>query len=190
MTWIKKAKWAYIGLSAALVVLGIAIIVYPKISSLVLCYAAALVLVCLGAIKVIGYFKDKTVRAPFRYDFSFGFATLAAGVLLAVFAEKVLTVFVFAVGLGIVVAGAFKLQTAIDAKRFGFRAWWALLAASILSVAVGIFLMADPISSKDAMMIIAGASIVYAGLQCILTVIYVSKLAKLVTTEKVVYEFD
>ncbi len=190
MTMIKKVKWLYIILSTVLVILGIAVIAFPETSSLVLCYVAAAGLVVYGLIKIVGYFRERSARVPFRFDFAVGFAVAAAGILLAIFARAVISAFVFAIGICLLISSALKFQTGIDAKRFGFGEWWLILVGAVLSLAAGIFLLIDPIGAHNAMMIVSGVCIVYMGLQNILTVIYIVHLSHMVNTEKRIYEFD
>ena len=71
-----------------------------------------------------------------------------------------------------------RLQTALDARRFGVRRWWIILALGICSAVLGALLLLHPFEGADMMMRLLGASLVAAAVQnlyVILTTVRVTR---------------
>ena len=52
------------------------------------------------------------------------------------------------VGIVILIDGALKLQTAVDARKFGIEKWWLILIIALLVSIVGIILMVTPFAAQ------------------------------------------
>lgn len=57
MDLIKKAKHAYITISVIMLVLGLVLLIWPKMSLSVLCYLIGAMLIIGGVVKLVGYFS-------------------------------------------------------------------------------------------------------------------------------------
>ena len=67
------------------------------------------------------------------------------------------------VGIFILVDGALKLQTAVDAKKFGIEKWWLILIIALLVSIVGIILMVIPFAAQTVAAWIIGINLVLDG---------------------------
>ena len=67
------------------------------------------------------------------------------------------------VGIFILVDGALKLQTAVDAKKFGIEKWWLILVIALLVSIVGIILMVIPFAAQTVAAWIIGINLVLDG---------------------------
>lgn len=178
MDLIKRAKWAYMAVSAALIVLGIVLIVYPELSAATLCVLLGVTLAIFGCVKLVGYFSRDIFRLAFQFDLALGVFTLAAGILLIVHPANVVVVMPVVIGVFILIDGAFKLQTALDAKHFGLRRWWTVLILAILSGVCGLFLVIDPFAGRTALTILLGATLIVDGMQNFCTAAYTVKAVR------------
>lgn len=161
---LRAAKTGYIVLSAVLCTLGVLLLLFPGISMLALCYLLGGILVAYGVIKIVGYFSRDLYRLAFQYDLAFGilFAVIGAMVLCnpagaAAFLAVVSGVLVLADGL-------FKVQMALDAKAFGIRKWWAIMAPAVLAGVFGLLLILRPAQSVRAAMALFGLTLLAEGL--------------------------
>ena len=58
---------------------------------------------------------------------------------------------------------ALRVQTALDARRFGEERWWLVLALSILVALAGILLMLMPFTAQGVILRIVGLNLVLDG---------------------------
>ena len=59
--------------------------------------------------------------------------------------------------------GALKLQTAVDARKFGLEKWWLILIIALLVSIVGIILMVIPFAAQTVAAWIIGINLVLDG---------------------------
>lgn len=72
-------------------------------------------------------------------------------------------------GVFVLVDGVFKLQTAVDAKRFGLSNWWLILLGSLICALFGMLLIIDPFSGNSVIMTFVGLSLAIDGRKIYLT---------------------
>lgn len=178
MKMVKQAKWAYVLISVAWIALGIAVIIKPALSAVVLSYLLGSVIVMFGIVKLVGYFSRDLFRLAFQFDFALGIFSLMAGVLILAHPMNVMRTVPLIMGLFIITDGVFKMQTAIDARRFGLRGWWSILLLAILSCIGGVLLLIDPFGGSLALMTVLGASMIVEGVQNLCTVAYTVRASR------------
>lgn len=165
MLWIKNAKRAYMGIAVCMILLGIVVIAFPKLSALTVCCVTGGVILVLGIVKLIGYFSKDMFRLAFQFDFALGIVCILHGCLLLLAPQQMVEIGTIVFGLFLVADGAFRLQAVHDARRFGIRRWWILLVFALLTCACGLFLIIDPFSGYRARMILFGVSLIIDGIQ-------------------------
>ncbi len=175
---VSVAKAGSILLSAFLCVFGAVLLAYPGISATVLLYAVGALLIGYGIFKIIGYFSNDLFRLAFQFDLAFGVLLVIIGIFLLVRPEKMLAFVGFVIGILVLTDGLFKIQTALDARRFGLRTWWGILLLAILTAAAGVFLIGDPLFGANLMMIFAGISLLSEGLLNLFVTIAAVKIRK------------
>ena len=175
---IQTAKVGYLVISAALCILGVLLIVYPTISAKVLCYILGGVLTVYGIIKMVGYFSKDLYRLAFQYDLASGALIMALGVIMLVFPDGVISVTHTVIGILILADGLFKIQIAIDAKRFGVSRWWLIAAAAILTGVVGLLLILHPFAGAAAAMILMGVGLLTEGILNLSVVLCAVKIVR------------
>lgn len=165
MELIKKAKGAYIFISTVMVALGLWLVIEPKRSALTVCYVVGGMITIFGVIKLISYFSDDLYRLAFQFDFALGIVSLVVGILMLIHPMNVVHTMPIIVGVFVLSDGAFKLQTAIDAKRFGMRYWQGIMLLAVLTCAGGLFLVIHPFEGATALMILLGVTLIVDGIQ-------------------------
>ena len=63
----------------------------------------------------------------------------------------------------ILIDGALKLQTAVDARKFGIEKWWLILIIALLVSIVGIILMVTPFAAQTVAAWVIGINLVLDG---------------------------
>lgn len=161
---IQTAKAGYLAVSAALCVLGVVLILFPGISAKALCYILGGVMAVYGIVKMVGYFSRDLYRLAFQYDLASGALITALGIIMLLIPDGVISVTHTVIGILILAEGLFKIQIAIDAKRFGVRKWWLITACAILTGILGLLLILHPFAGAQAAVILLGVGLLAEGI--------------------------
>lgn len=175
MKYIKAAKSFYILCSILLCAIGTLLICWPTLSAEVLCIVLGVVSLVYGAEKIIGYFSRDMYRLAFQFDLALGIFVAIIGVTLLLRPGRVLELVDFIVGLFVIIEGVFKVQTSVDAYRFGMKAWWLILMGALLSCVFGLLLLFSLLTATSVLMVFVGISLVADGAQNLFNAFYTIK---------------
>ena len=178
MKTIKQAKWCYIICSVLLIAAGIYIMIKPYASAIIFCRVIGAVSLFYGVSKILGYFSHDLYNLAFQFDLALGVFTLIFGLILLLRSARVVTFMPAILGVFVLVDGVFKLQTAVDAKRFGLSNWWLILLGSLICALFGLLLIIDPFSGNNVLMTFVGLSLAIDGLQNLFNAFYTVKILK------------
>ena len=160
---IRAAKAGMIALSAAFCALGLLLILRPDLSVEVIGSAVGVALIAFGAVKLIGYFSKDLYRLAFQFDLAFGCLLIAMGGMILLKPGTAINLLCVAMGVEIIADGLFKVQTALDARRFGLGSWWLILALAALAGLVGVFMIVSPMEGAQTLTALLGASLLAQG---------------------------
>ena len=149
-------------LAAFLLVLGVLLVADPSLQ-VGWKYACGVFLILLGAVKITGFLSKDLYRLAFQFDLAFGILLIVLGGIILAKPERAMSFVCLMLGVAILADGLFKLQTALDAKEFGLRSWWAILALAVLAGLIGAVLALHPTESAVVMTLLAGASMIVEG---------------------------
>jgi len=170
----KKLNLGNIGVSIALIIIGLLFILFPDGSATVICYFAGGVLALWGAILLVAYFTYG-IKTAGSVDFAAGVALLCVAVLLfikpALVAEFITVIF----GIALIVDGAVKIQEFVALLKVKNKSAWIMLALAVVSAVLGFILAFNPFSSHNALMIFAGASLIADGVLDLTAACFVKK---------------
>ncbi|MBR7187436.1 MAG: DUF308 domain-containing protein [Clostridia bacterium] len=158
------AKTAYIALSALLCALGLLLILKPAISLGLTGTIVGGVMIAFGAVKLMGYFSKDLYQLAFQFDLAFGILLIALGVLILVRPVRAMAMLCVILGIEIIADGLFKVQMALDARRFGLLSWWLILAMAVLTGAAGVAIALHPSESALTLTAMTGAALTAQGL--------------------------
>lgn len=162
--YVMTAKIGYITASLLMLVIGVIFIVLPETSLAAICRILGIMALICGIIKLAGYFSRDLYRLAFQHDLAFGVLLCTVGIIAIAKPAKVISAAHLAAGIVIIADGLFKIQTAIDSKRFGLNKWWIIAALAVLSFAAGIILVISPLKAAAAMTVVLGISLLADGL--------------------------
>lgn len=163
VTPMKTAKIGYIVLSAVLCVLGLVLILFPEFSASMLGVACGIVLILFGIVKLVGYFSRDLYRLAFQYDLACGCLLILLGAVMLLRPDSLLNFICVALGIYILTDGLFKIQIAVDARRFGIPQWWLVLALAVLTGVIGLLLVLRPTEGAQALVMLMGVSLLLDG---------------------------
>ena len=164
MTPMRVAKTGYIVMSVVFCVVGVLFIALPARSAVVIGRVLGAAMAVFGVVKLVGYFSRDLYRLAFQYDLEFGILLIALGAVILLKPEGALDFIFAALGIAIFSDGLFKVQIALDARRFGISAWWLTLALAAATVAVGLALVFRPWDSARLLTILLGAALLAEGI--------------------------
>jgi uncharacterized membrane protein HdeD (DUF308 family) len=84
---------------------------------------------------------------------------------MVLYPARTASVLPFAVGCVLLLDSTLRLQTALDAKRFGLEGWYWLLILSIVTILCSIVLILQPFDGAKALMILLGICLIADGVQ-------------------------
>ena len=160
---IRAAKAGYVALSALFCALGALLMLRPGLSIAVIGDIVGAALIAFGAVKLMGYFSKDLYRLAFQFDLAFGILLIALGLAILMRPNLAVNALCIILGIEIIADGLFKLQTALDARRFGLERWWLILALAVLAGAVGAVLVMNPVEGARAIAALLGGALLAEG---------------------------
>lgn len=165
------AKIGYIVMSAAFCVIGAIFIALPDISTAMIGMFMGIAMIVFGIVKIVGYFSRDLFRLAFQFDLELGTLLLVLGLIVLIKPDDLVRFICIALGISILADGLFKIQIALDSKRFGIKSWWLILALAIAAGAIGVFLVFRSAKSAQLLTILLGVSLLADGILNLYTVI-------------------
>lgn len=172
------AKIGYIGISVLLTALGICLICVPDISVRAVGIVCGVTLIVFGVVKLVGYFSRDLFRLAFQYDLASGILTVLIGTALLIRPVRAMTLMCSLIGILVLADSLFKTQISIDARTFGVRQWWLILASAILAGVFGFLLILRPDESVQVMTALYGITLLWEGLLNICTMLITVKIIR------------
>lgn len=158
-TPMRVAKFGYVVISLLFCALGILMIVMPAVSPETFGIALGCAMVIFGAVKLVGYFSRDLFRLAFQYDLASGLLMLLLGCVLLISPDRMLNILCTVFGILILSDSLLKIQISADARRFGLKRWWLILAVAIVSAVFGAILIFRPAESIRIMTVLLGISL-------------------------------
>lgn len=160
---VRAAKAGYIALSAAFCALGLLLVLRPGMSAALIGGIVGVALIAFGVVKLVGYFSKDLYRLAFQFDLAFGSLLVAIGALILIRPTSAMNALCIVMGIETIADGLFKVQTALDARRFGLERWWLIFAAALVAVGVGVALALRPAQAAEALAALLGVSLLAEG---------------------------
>ena len=160
--WVAKA--GYIVMSLVFCGAGVLFVAKPELSAVIISRALGAAMIVFGIIKLVGYCSKDLFRLAFQYDLGFGLLLIALGVLVLTRPAGVRDFLFIALGIAILADGFFKIQIAVDSRRFGISTWWLTLILAIATGIVGLALVFRPWDSARMLTALLGAALLAEGI--------------------------
>lgn len=161
---IQTIKRIYIVISVLLCVVGLWMAFVPDLPLPAISVIIGIVLGVTGVVKLIGYLSRDLYQLAFQFDLAFGILLMALSAAMFLHPEHVISSLCIILGITILTDGLLKIQTSIDARRFGLGTWWLILLAAIPAGAAGMVLMLRPSRSAQTLTILMGVALLAEGI--------------------------
>ena len=160
---LKKIKCLYSILSAAMIVLGFLFMICPGMALKIMYRLAGVIFIILGIVKIIGYFSKDIFQLAFQFDLAIGSIFIILGILLFFMPTKMIEIGTGVFGILMLVDALLRIQTTIDAQKFGIRKWWILLLISLTAAVIGVLLLIMPFKGAKIIVNLVGLNICING---------------------------
>ena len=155
-----RVKNAYTVMTICLIALGAALLFAPQLGLRTLCVVYGVFLIVYGVTKLSGYFAKDLFQLAFQFDLALGIVSIVLGIIIIKKTEYIIEILSTAIGIFMLVDGAFKIQTAVEAKRFGIENWWLILVMSF----AGILLLVTPFETAGMIVRLIGLNLSLDGI--------------------------
>lgn len=160
---IRIAKVSYIILSSLFIALGIGLIALRDLSVSLIGITAGVMLIAFGIVKLIGYFSKDLYRLAFQFDLSLGLMLAVLGIIILRNPNQAIAFLCLMLGIATMADGMFKLQSALEARRFGLKSWPLILVLAVGAGIVGILLALHPMQSARLLTVLLGIGMILEG---------------------------
>ena len=163
---VKSAKIINVISAGLMSLAGLLLLVIPNLETMV---AQRIVLGTLfgltGAAKIFGYFSNDLYRLAFQFDLAIGIFCILLTLLTELMPEYAFGTLpiIFAVYVGL--DGLLKIQTSIDARRFGMKSWIVMLITAVLLFGAGGFALGAVLAQRLRPNAIVGIALMADGLE-------------------------
>lgn len=164
VTPMRAAKVGYIVMSALFCVLGAVLLIWPDVSVRWFGRLLGIGMLIFGAVKLVGYFSRDLFRLAFQYDLAFGLLLMALGTVTLCHPGDAMSFLCVMFGIPVLADGLFKIQIALDSRRFGIRTWWLVMVLAALTCVIGVLLVFRPWDGAQVLTMLMGISLLLDGI--------------------------
>ncbi len=180
---VKKLKWNLVLMSLLYLGLGVFLVMKPGTALNIVCYALGGVVLACAAVQLVRYFAVE--RGVFQSQLTLvsGIVCLALGAFLIIRSDIVVSILPIVFGLFVIFDAIGRVQNALDLRRCGYDSWKGFLFLPVLSVVLGVVLVANPFGAMETLVMAIGIILIVEGainlLSALYTVLAVRRFTKL-----------
>jgi uncharacterized membrane protein HdeD (DUF308 family) len=156
-------KKSFVAASLAYVVLGLVLLLFPDLTTSLICTAVGLLLLAYGVSAGLSFFAGSGGGYRSQLDMVLGGFAAILGVLFLLKPHTLLSVLPIIFGLYILIDGFLNLKRGLDMRSYGYAGWTTTLVLSVVSVVLGAVILWNPFSTHLLLVRIIGASFLYEG---------------------------
>ena len=157
--YIKKVEAQSVCISTLLIILGIFMICKPVMTMGALVAALGYILIVDGIIHVISYFSIDNIDRVFNYELAQATIDIIMGFVLICNTSSFTLILPICIGIWIIVDGILKAQIALNIR--GVENWGIMFMMSLVSIALGFAMIANPGISMDLILKLCGCILVF-----------------------------
>ncbi len=158
----KTMKKSIAVMSSVYIAIGLVLLIWPNITSKIISYIFAGMILVYGLVKVYGYVKTSyEYRDLFvKFDFVAGVISIGLALFLFIKTEIVLSILPFLVGIYLVINSIFGIQASIHLKKIDNKTWLSSLILSLVLTVLGIVLVLNPFQAHILLIRFIGLSLI------------------------------
>ena len=168
----KKLKWNLIMMSVLYLALGIFLLMVPGTALNVVCYALGGVVLLGAVIQLVRYFLVERGIFQSQLTLISGLVCLALGGFLILRSDIVVRILPIVFGLFVIFDSLGRVQSALELRRCGYGSWKGFLLLALLSVVLGVILIANPFGAMETLVMAIGVILIIEGALNLLSALY------------------
>ena len=133
---------AIIGIAA-----GVLLVIFPQESLNVITYGIGIISLVYGVLRIISYFRNKSLSPFFAGELFLGIVLVAIGLFSFLNPGGIFAVLPIVLGILVLVEGISKLQRGLMLKNYGYQRWVAATVVAGCIIALGILLIFNPFNA-------------------------------------------
>ena len=161
---LKRVKKAYSVLALCFIITGLILLWHPQMAVEVMCRICGSLLVLFGIVKILGYFSKDYFQLAFQFDFAMGIISGVIGCVMIFHTKHIVEILAAVIGIFMMADGVLKIQTAMDAKKFGLEKWWLILLISLCAAVIGVLLLVMPMKGTGMILRFVGGNLLVDGI--------------------------
>ena len=155
---LKIVKNAYSIMTVCLILVGAILLFWPQMGLDMICKIYGIFLVIYGIAKLSGYF------ARDLFQLALGIASLIFGFVMIFRTGYAIEFLAGLIGVFMLIDAVFKIQTAIEANRFGIERWWMILVIALIVAVIGALLLIQPFRATGVITRLIGLNLCLDGI--------------------------
>lgn len=156
-------------------ILGVIMVIFPQKTMSVICYVIAGAILLYGVIDIISYFTSKSYEGNFSLTLLRGVVASVIGIIIFIRPSYLSTFIPIVLGILLIIDGITSIQKSVFLKNNNVYFWHISMTESILTLALGIFVLINPLSAQTAIIICLGISFIWYGITSVWNYLYVQK---------------
>lgn len=168
--YIKQLKKQSILSAIIFTLLGLLFICFPSLPLKIISYCISVTGLVLCAVLLAKNYKDKSFDWSERFKLSLLLLCCIVCIYFLIKPGVLIDFITILLGFLIILNGIFKLQTAIDMKRFENRNWWISLVEAGVIIALGLISVFDPFGTGSTLMIMVGIGFIVSGISDLVSI--------------------
>lgn len=167
----KDVKQNYSMSSLITLILGIILIGWPDLSGALMCYMLGGVLIIMGVIQLIAYYRGQREGFYCKFNMMMGIVLVLLGIWICARPSIILGLIPVVLGFILLLHAFQDFSYTIDIKNAGVERWWVALVATLVTFVLGVFLVLHPLLAFEMAMVYVGIGLVYNGVSDLVLII-------------------
>lgn len=176
----KTLKANYLISAGLCVLFGITLVVWPDISSMVVCTGLGCVLALTGIVNLVTFFIRRDGTFLSQVNLLVGIVLAVLGGWIILYPEVLIRLIPVVIGVIIVLHGGHNLLQAVELCKEKYDKWWVALLLGVMTVGFGVLLICNPFEAVSTMVMLIGIFLIFDGISDIWIISRISKTAKAV----------
>ena len=176
--FLKNLKMNYVVSAIVCIVFGLTLVIWPDISSKVVCIGVGIVLLLSGIANLITYFGEKDRNLMTQISLIAGIILAVLGVWIILNPQILIMVIPVVMGVIVAVHGVHNLLQALELFKNEYSKWWVALLLGAVTVGLGVLLIFNPFEAVNTVIMLIGIFLIYDGISDLWIISRVSKTAR------------
>lgn len=170
MQRLKQIKQLYTVTTICFIIVGFILLCCPMVGLDVICKIVGIFLILHGMLRLMAYFSKELFQLAFEFDLGLGILSLILGLLMIFKSTTFIGVVAPCIGIFMIVDAAMRIQTSIEAKKFGISKWWVILVVAIIVAIIGVLLLFIPFKTAAVITRVVGLCLCFDGIMNLVVV--------------------